>query len=387
MPTYLNSRLANIFVAGFLKSNAISQLGPSESLKELIDIFVDLETNGLNLKLKGKTVKVYFVLVSFLGDNLGINVLSGFAPSFSSMFFCRFCKTNKYNAQIQIIIDDTLIRTVENYNEDKHRDFKETGIEEPSDLNKLTCFHVVNNQVVDIMHDFFSHGICNYDLAIILEYMIVKLKISLKKINYCIQVFDFGPTENRNKFRKITRQHISKVAFKMTAREMMMFIHYFPLLFGTLFPLNDKVWDFACSLVELVDSILLPRYTTEILDALQEQIVYHHTLYLKLFKTKLKPKYHIPLHYVQSIKHVGHIRYIWCFRFEAFHQIFKQYCRNITSRVNICLTLCIKAGLVFANNLKDNNFIPPIIKYTKGKLLLPNLEIFQYLKTFINFLL
>ncbi|XP_053683875.1 uncharacterized protein LOC128733971 [Sabethes cyaneus] len=66
MPTYLNSRLANIFVAGFLKSNAISQLGPSESLKELIDIFVDLETNGLNLKLKGKTVKVYFVLVSFL---------------------------------------------------------------------------------------------------------------------------------------------------------------------------------------------------------------------------------------------------------------------------------------------------------------------------------
>lgn len=148
----------------------------------------------------------------------------------------------------------------------------------------------------------------------------------------------------------------------MTAREMMLFIHYFPLIFGDVIPENDNVWNFVLLLVELTALVLLPKFNDELLNVLEKQIEYHHFHYRKLFAEPLKPKYHILLHYVQTIRKIGPPRYTWSFRFEAFHQIFKKYCRNITSRRNICFTLCTKAKMIFIHDIEhENNFKDPII--------------------------
>lgn len=191
--------------------------------------------------------------------------------------------------------------------------------------------------------------------------MIQTLQISLQTINYRIQQFDFKETENRNTFKVISRDHIKSASFKMTAREMMLFVHYFPLLFGDVIPENDKVWNFILSLIELTSLVLLPKFNNELLKTLEDQIEYHHFHYRQLFAEPLKPKYHILLHYVQTIRKIGPPRYTWSFRFEAFHQIFKKYCRNITSRRNICFTLCTKAKLIFMNDIKHlNHFKDPL---------------------------
>lgn len=137
----------------------------------------------------------------------------------------------------------------------------------------------------------------------------------------------------------------------MTSREMQLFVHYCPLLFSDMFPQHNNVWNFVMSLVELTDLILLPAF-----DTLKQQIVYHHTFKKGIFQEKFKPKYHILIHYVDTFSAVGPPRFTWSFCFEAFHQVFKRYCRNITSRKNICLTLCEKAKLIFNENLIDCNF-------------------------------
>lgn len=62
------------------------------------------------------------------------------------------------------------------------------------------------------------------------------------------------------------------------------------------------------------------------------------------------------VHYSTIIKKLGPIKRLWCFRFEAFHKIHKTYARNITSRTNIPLTLCIKSSLRFSYLLSTNNF-------------------------------
>lgn len=58
----------------------------------------------------------------------------------------------------------------------------------------------------------------------------------------------------------------------MTAREMMLFIHYFPLIFGDVIPENDNVWNFVLSLVELTALVLLPKFNDELLNVLEKQI-------------------------------------------------------------------------------------------------------------------
>lgn len=353
IPSHFLSRLSCIFVAGFIKASDISERGPSKALCDLVDIMVELEQKGIELTVEDEKIKVYFVLMGILGDNLGMNLLMGYVTSFNSLLYCRFCKLNKEECQKTIILDCKLNRTKESYTSDLSLSVRESGIKEECGFNRLQYYHAGEFVAVDVMHDFFSHGICAYDLSYVFEYMISTLNISLNAINYRIQKFNFGSTEKQKTYKTITQKQIKSSAFKMTAYEMMILIRYFPLIFGDMIPHNDRVWNFMMTLVELADFVVLPSFNFEILGVLEEQIIYHHTLYRKLFGATLKPKFHILLHYVDTIKKIGPPRYTWSFRFEAMHQIFKQYSRNITSRKNICLTLCIKAHMYFMQNMED----------------------------------
>lgn len=351
IPSHYLSRLSCIFIAGFVKATDIAERGPSTALKDLVNILIELEKDGIELNIENKSVRVYFVLMAILGDNLGINQLMGYVTSFNSLLYCRFCTLNKNECKTTVILDPNLIRNKENYAIDLTKSSKESGIKEECGFNRLQHYHAGDFVAVDVMHDFFSHGICAYDLTLVFEHMIKTLRISLSIINYRIKMFDYGRTEKQKTIKTITHQQIKLSSYKMTAREMMLLVRYFPLIFGDLIPQHDKVWNFMMSLVELVDIVLLPRFNNEMLSILHEQIMYHHTHYQQLFGAKLKPKFHILLHYVDVIKKVGPPRYTWSFRFEAMHQMFKQYSRNITSRKNICRTLCIKANLFFMQNM------------------------------------
>jgi len=69
---------------------------------------------------------------------------------------------------------------------------------------------------------------------------------------------------------------------------------------------------------------------------------------------------HILTHYPTVISQSGPPKYFWSFRFEGKHKEFKIYCRTITSRKNICVTLAIKWQLKFAYallNFKEEDCI------------------------------
>lgn len=140
IPSHFLSRLDNIFVAGFVKASDMAEFGPSKALHDLVDFLVDLEANGMNLQIEHTTYKVHFVLMGILGDNLGINTLMGYSTSFSSLHYCRFCKINKYDAQSAVILDKQLNRSMKDYEVDLQKPYKETGIKENSEFNRLEHF-------------------------------------------------------------------------------------------------------------------------------------------------------------------------------------------------------------------------------------------------------
>lgn len=57
----------------------------------------------------------------------------------------------------------------------------------------------------------------------------------------------------------------------------------------------------------------------------------HHNLYIKLFNTNLKPKFHHMLHYSLIIEQNGPLSLIWSMHFESKHKQLKDTAKSITS--------------------------------------------------------
>ncbi|CAH1105247.1 unnamed protein product [Psylliodes chrysocephalus] len=266
-----------------------------------------------------------------LGDNLGINSILGFTTSFISNYFCRFCKMHKKKCQVTNKIDETLLRNKSNYEIDiALNDISQTGIKNSCALNKIDSFHVVTNFSVDVMHDIFE-----------------------EEVNIRKQCFDYGRTEIGNISPEIEKHHLHKYHLKMSAREMMCFVHFFPLILGDLVPENHEIWIFLIEFIEIIDIILSHSISTEYLKRLELLVGRHLNMYCQLFQDTLKPKHHFLLHYPTIIKYSGPPRTYWCFIFESKHKEFKRYANIINSRINIPLTLANKYQLKFAHQINE----------------------------------
>lgn len=118
----------------------------------------------------------------------------------------------------------------ENYFKDvASMNFVETEIYKESLLNQVTSFHVTQNFYVDIMHDLFE-GICNYDLCHILNYYINTAHVfSLETLNSKKIDLKNGQMEMGNVLPPITSFNLNENHLKMSAREVMTFVHFLPL--------------------------------------------------------------------------------------------------------------------------------------------------------------
>jgi len=237
-----NAKLSNIFLAALIKSVDFKEFGNDCCLKILIDEFNTLEREGLTISTHQGNVHVHFLLGLVLGDNLGLNSILEFSKSFSANYFCRLCKSHKIDTYRLYEEDTSCLRTIENYLEDVEKmNFSETGIYKESVMNSIYSFHVTKNFCVDVMHDIFE-GVCHYDMCHIIKYYVNTIKIfSLTTLNNRKKNLSYGPIEVGNISPEITDLNSSKLHLKMSAREMMTFIHFFSLMIGDLVPEGDKV--------------------------------------------------------------------------------------------------------------------------------------------------
>lgn len=349
------SKLQNIFTAGFVKALDFKTFGNDACLKYLINEINSMAIEGLIINTSEGQIRVHFILALVLGDNLGLNSICDFSKSFSSNYFCRFCKCHKSLTKLLCEEKSEYFRNKQNYEQDVIKnDSGESGILANSILNKIHLFHVVKNYSLDIMHDIFE-GICHYDVCHIIKYYVNEAKIfTLDTLNLRKQYFDYGEIESGNISNSIQNIHLSKSHLKMTASEMKCFIHYFPLMIGDLIPEDDDVWMFFICLSNIIDLILSDSFNNESLSLLRILIKEHNEKYLLLFKDTLKPKHHNLIHYPTIISQSGPPKYYWSFRFEAKHRELKSYARSITSRRNITLSLAKKMQMKFSHNLLKN---------------------------------
>lgn len=280
-------------------------------MRYLVEEIRKLETDGIEIETRSGSQIVHFVLGLVLGDNLGMNTVLGFA-TFGARYFCRFCRDSKEITHQCNQENFKNLRNVKNYDVDvAENNFRLTGLKEKCVFNIIDSFHATTNFCVDTMHDLFE-GVCHYNLAHSLKYFIrTKKYFTLKTLNMRKQTFNYGELEIGNICREIMDSHIDKCKFKMSAREMMCFLNFVPLMIGDLVPDDDNVWLFLLKFIEIIDILLSFNISERMLDRLQMLIFYHHRDYVLLFGDTLKLKHHLMLHYRTVIKMSGAPRNFW----------------------------------------------------------------------------
>lgn len=385
-PEEFKSKLCNIFVAAMVKKVDLAEQGFNMLFKYIVEVFKDIEERGIIMNISGRCVKVRFVTVLLQGDNLGIHQLLQFS-FFNSNFYCRFCKRGREQCQHDTVEYHEYVRNVPDYNLDvESKRPSETGLKDATVFNLLPCFHAVENLCVDPMHDFFSSGVCSFGLTAILNYCIYKKQfVSLKTFNVAKNVFSkLALDSSLKRMPDITDTFLASkkersVVIRTTSSEMKAFLHYFMLIMGPFVPKDDVVWQYCKILVKLTEKMLRRSFSPEDIDELNELCKKHHTMYQDLFGGNLKPKHHFVCHYGSVIKASGPVVNMMNFRNEAKHKGFKEYAHIMSSRRNVCLTLCVKAALQFANDLHNESFLKGCTDGNFQSCNLPSNFYFKYL--------
>jgi len=157
----------------------------------------------------------------------------------------------------------------------------------------------------------------------------------------------------------------------MSASEVLCFSRHLGVIFGDLVPINSEFWQLHVLLRQIIQIVTLKSIQPGHDLLLKTLITEHHELYLKLFPTNLKPKYHHLLHYPLVMSKVGLVSYLWSMRYESKHRESKLTAHSITSRKNICYTLSVKHQLRLAYRLlsKSNTLSLSLSPSNVGKVI------------------
>lgn len=341
LPPEYSSRLENIFLASLFHTADKTKYGNRLVFQPIINELISLEKEGVTVEVEGILYEVYFAVILIVGDNLGLNSVLGFVESFSANYYCRFCITHK-SITCQQLKEDHLTVRVENEYNDHARDML-YGVKEDCVWNNLTNFHVYNNINCDIMHDLFE-GIHRYEMAVIIENFIERNLFTLDNLNSRIKYFVYDNLD-RNKPTKIKDEHIRNKCIIMSSAEMLSLVLNFRFIIGNIIPDNDPIWHFYLKLLQITEILISDSIADTVSELLENLITEHHSLYIRLFSTTLKPKHHFLLHYKNIISKVGPLSNISSIRFEGKHKDLKDSAKNVNNNINLPYTIATRLQL------------------------------------------
>lgn len=112
------------------------------------------------------------------------------------------------------------------------------------------------------------------DMCHIIKYFINTIQVfSLKTLNSRKSNFNYGSIETGNISPEISDLYLNKFHLKMSAREMMTFVHFFSLMVEDLIPEGDEVWSFYLTLVKIINILLSYTFTDNTIIHLKQLII------------------------------------------------------------------------------------------------------------------
>lgn len=168
------------------------------------------------------------------------------------------------------------------------------------------------------MHDIME-GVENYTMTEIISYYLKK-KFTLPELNNRVKNFDFG-AENVPPEIKIDKT-TNQVNLKMSVPQMKSFVHFFGCIIGHRIkkPHSDDYdfWNIYTTLKTILMIACSPKITSGTALQLKDYIKEFCALNRKLV-WRLKPKFHLLLHYPAILLKNGLLIKFWRMRNESRH--------------------------------------------------------------------
>ena len=338
-PVYY-SKLNSIYLVMLMLTKQREKYSNGNIFENLIHDINHLEKEGI---LVGND-RIKFKFIGFNGDNLGLHSLLGFTESFTGEFCCRFCKIRRKDMIKCCYLDESLIRSPDNYTIGRE------GVRSKCAFNEIESFHCTTNYVVDVMHDLYN-GVGNYVLTKVLIYYVKHKYFSIELLNERIAELDLKSIKKPNRPTSIKEQNLLKGTMSLSCSEMKILIYYIPVLLGDFIPEGCQHWRLVLLLRDIALISSSKKICTSSLDYLDGVISELNQIYINIFKDSLKPKFHFLLHYKNMILKSGPMSHLWSFRFEAKHQSLKEYANVCKSRVDICMSIAKRIQLTMAASL------------------------------------
>lgn len=304
-------------------------------------------------------------LVYFAGDHLGHHTLAGLQRNFSNGYICQYCNIHmsdlskgKYHCK------HFNKKTKEIYANIVSSNIPDLGIQKNSILNELDTFHVMNQMLPCVGHDWLE-GVISYDFQQCIKYFVDKKIFTVDQFNLGIAQFKFSSCENQNRpsFVNATKNKLTGSACQIW--NLARFFHFF------ISPQEEnhtKIWEFIYSAQSITNILMahqISRQQVAILDVLIDEYLEQR---LDLFPNEtLKPKHHYMTHYPQLILLFGPPIKFWTLRYESKHRYFKRCSRSFCNYKNITKTLALchqdyqtgfQLNTYFDTSVSSSSFLP-----------------------------
>lgn len=346
-PIQFQSKLENIGLVCLCYSDDINkstQADYNNIWRLLVEDLKKLETDGI--RVGNKQIRGTICWPSF--DNLGANTSLGFAGSFSSTYYCRFCECDSNECTVSSSEIQNKIRTKENYSlrvakvESLEKvDYRKTiGVKRYCCLNDLKYFHITQNISVDILHDFYE-GAMPFLLDLLFNFMIAQKIIKKVDIIRAIKSYSYGQLNRKNIPSIIS---FRKSNFGQNGSQSKCLFTHIPFIFAK-YRENTKlksIWNSFELLSRIAQIVHSTKISSQHLRELDESISEFLESIKSNFKTKLIPKLHNLTHYPRVIRSMGPVIYMSTIRFESKHKDFKQILSKSFNFTNVCKTLAIR---------------------------------------------
>ena len=329
-------------LAACAKRTVIEHYGIDAVLSVIVHDIKDMELNGIQVSADSYSGLVRPTLFQVIGDNLGLHEMLGFVGSFSANYPCRFCRSPKDVTRQQVTEDLSLLRNKTNFLQDLEEDnVSKSGVKRSSELNKLDNFHVCENYVADVMHDFLE-GVFPLEFKLVVGLLVEQGCFTLQQLNDRLSSFNYGFEDKKNKPSSISSSAVANPtgASGQKASQMKCLALYFPLIMSDLVDENSEVWELFLLLLDVFKMVMAPYISKGGTHVLRALIKDHHHHFLHLFQSRhLIPKHHNMVHYPRLIQMLGPLGQYSSLRKEGKHKPFKRWARACNNYKNITKTV------------------------------------------------
>ncbi|PAA60002.1 hypothetical protein BOX15_Mlig000438g6 [Macrostomum lignano] len=333
-PEYLSSSSDLYFLLTVFNDSNVKKKGLQFCLFPLIRELNELYFEEFQIS---NLIKMPVIAAFMTGDNLSIHRMLGMQTWFSSGYICRFCFIGyKQLCSIRLEELSTLFLFEYRDNSSYIEDFKSlsNGLISPSVFRSVAYINFQYFFPPDIMHDVFE-GFSHVVICIILLSIIQNHNISIDYINKQLNLIKEVSIPTINKY------HLQNYHLPCTSNQIIVILQYFGLLFGHLFELDDDIWILFNCHRQFLDIILSPYDSSINLEYFQSlisgqlELIYRNTG----FNPKYKCKLHYICHYPEFYHYYSGLKYLWCMRGEAHHQLLKninRHARNFKNPAYTC---------------------------------------------------